>query len=315
LRPTPTDTVTYADYQWPDPWPTLTGPLTFSEIALNPARFVEVLNVSNRPVSLDEYEVRLSSHAAGEPWPNAQAGTALPWGTDDVLLPGERALLPVTESDVTAIAQDEHYAGVASLFHVSSDNTAATVVERVELEDFAEGGSLAREGDNGLLRYCARSTPGTANTACDPITSRPVGGRLGSLRNQGDFEALADGGTTVGIESVKFIVDLAAGDVVHFLSSRDYALHFTYIREEIRHEPKLDRCDPEQAAEFYQGWVEFSQEEYFRTQGKRYLLSTLNHHVGQDLHTIDFAEGDAISPEQMLHAFFVVTAQLYNPTS
>jgi hypothetical protein len=311
LRPTPVDTVTYAPYQWPDPWPGLRGPLTLSEIALNPARFVEVLNVSTRAVPLHEYRVRLSTHEPGAPWPDADAGNALAWGDQDVLLPGERVTLSVSEAEVAAIAQDEHFAGVASLFEVTSGNA----VERVELEDFPVNSALAREADRGLWRFCKQSTEGAANSSCDPVTSRTVGARLGSLRSEGDFDALAEGGTTVGIESVKFIVDLAAGDVVHFLSSRDYALHYTYIREEINHEPKLDRCDPEQAAEFYQGWVEFSQQEYFRTQGRRYLLGTLNHHVGQDLHTIDFAEGDAISPEQMLHAFFTVAAQVYNPTT
>lgn len=310
LRPAPTDTVAYADYQWPTPWPAPSGPLTFSELALNPANFIEVLNVSNRAVPLHEYAVRLSNHAPGLPWPSAQAGTAVPWGDQDMLLPGERVVLSVSEDAVAPIAEDEHFAGVATLFDVASGNA----VERVELDDFPADSTLAREDGRGVFQFCELATEGAANSTCNPLTSREVGGRLGSLRSEADFDELAEGGTTVGISSVKFIVDLAAGDVVHFLSSRDYALHYTFIREEVNHEPHMDRCDPEQAAEFYQGWVEFSQQEYFRTQGRRYLLGTLNHHVGQDLRTVDFTEGDAISAEQMLHAFFTVTAQLYNPT-
>ncbi|HEX2882605.1 MAG TPA: PEP/pyruvate-binding domain-containing protein, partial [Polyangiaceae bacterium] len=310
-RPTPVDTVSYAAYQWPEAWPALRGPLTFSELALNPADFIEVLNISDHAVPLHEYAVRLSTHAPGLPWPDAQTGTALAWGDQDVLLPGERLVLPVSASAVSAIAEGEHFSGVASLFEVVTGNT----VERVELEDFPANSALARQNDRGALQFCEISSKGSANTNCDPLASREVGGRLGNLRNEADFNALAEGGTTVGIESVKFIVDLVAGDVVHFLSSRDYALHYTFVREEINHEEHLDRCDPAQAAEFYQGWVEFSQEEYFRTQGRRYLLGTLNHHVGPDLHTVDFTEGDAISAEQMLHAFFTVTAHLYNPKS
>jgi hypothetical protein len=310
-RPAPTDAVSYADYQWPAYWPSPQGPVTFSELALNPADFIEVLNISDRAVPLHEYAVRLSAHAPGLPWPNAQAGIALDWGEPDLLPPGERRVLSVPASAVSAIAEDEHFSGVASLFEVITGNA----IERVELEDFPENSALAREGDRGLLRFCEGSSKGAANSNCDPLTSREVGGRLGNLRSAADFRALAEGGTSVGIESVKFIVDLAAGNVVHFLSSRDYALHYTFVREEINHEEHLDRCDPVQAAEFYQGWVEFSQEEYFRTQGRRYLLGTLNHHVGQDLHTVDFTEGDAISAEQMLHAFFTVTAQVYNPKS
>src|SRR5205085_2525784 len=89
-------------------------------------------------------------------------------------------------------------------------------------------------------------------------------------------------------------------------------LHYTFIRERIYHEPPLDRCDPEQSHAFNQGWYEFSQREYFRVEGRRFLLGTLIKHAN-GLHTVEFAAGDVISPEQMRRGFFAVVSRTPNP--
>jgi hypothetical protein len=120
-----------------------------------------------------------------------------------------------------------------------------------------------------------------------------------------DFAQLARGGTEVGNSAVKFIVDMQAGDVVHLLSNARWALHYTFIREQIYREPVLDRCDAVQNVSFYQGWYAFSEREYFRVDGRRFLLGTLVRYAN-GLHTIEFAVGDAISSEQMRRAFFAV---------
>jgi hypothetical protein len=308
-RPDLPDDISYAPYSWPEPWPGLAGPLTLSELALDPAQFIEVLNVSDQTVTLSDFELRLAAQAPGEPWPTANQGVALPWPAGAVLQPGQRISLAVDEQDVAAIAANGDFEGVASLF----EKHGGLLRERVDFMSWPSGAVLARGNDSGAYRFCSESSEGEANTRCSPLTSRPVGSRLRHLYTPGDFAALAEGGTTVGIDSVKFVIDLQAGGVVHFLGSRDYALHYTFVREQIQGKPPLDRCDAEQAQEFYNGWVEFSQQEYFRTVGRRYLLGTLNHHAGPDLNTVDFAEGDAISAQQMLQAFFAAAARTPEP--
>jgi hypothetical protein len=309
-RPNPADSITYASYEWPSPWPSLPGPLTLSELALNPAQYIEVLNISEQTVDLDDYTITLADHAPGLPWPRVDQGTQLTWGSHTRLRPGERVQVPVSAQDIATIAASPSFEGVATLFEAAS----ATAVERVDFMHWPADVVLARDDDRGPHRLCTTSTPGEANTECQPLAEREVGNRLRDLRTPHDFTALAQGGTEVGIESVKFVVDLAAGNVVHFVSSADYAFHYTFIREAIDREPKLDLCDPAQSAQFFEGWVTFSQQEYFQTQGRRYLMGTLNHHLGQGLHTIDFTEGDAITPQQMQHAFFTVLSHVSDPT-
>src|SRR5262249_43250084 len=104
--------------------------------------------------------------------------------------------------------------------------------------------------------------------------------------------------------------DMQAGDAVHLLGTRDWALHYTFIRERIEGRSPLDRCDPAQASLFNLGWYEFSQREYFEVQTRRYLLGTLDSYAGGGPKTLDFTYGDQIVAEQMQHAFFGVAANL-----
>jgi hypothetical protein len=135
---------------------------------------------------------------------------------------------------------------------------------------------------------------------------------LRHLRAPGDFHALAAGGPEVGLEAVKFIVDMEAGDDVHLIGSAKWALHYTFIRERIEGQAPLDRCDPEQNDLFNQGWFTFSQKEYFKPEGRRYLLGTLVHHAS-GMHTVEFSSGDTIVAEQMRRAFFAVVRHLARP--
>ena len=107
---------------------------------------------------------------------------------------------------------------------------------------------------------------------------------------------------------MKFVVDIERGEVVHLLGTREWALHYTWIRERIDGDPRLDRCDPIQAQQFNEGWQLFSQAEYFRVEPRKYLLGTLIHHLN-GLHTVEFTPGDVIVGEQMRRAFFAVVAR------
>jgi len=106
------------------------------------------------------------------------------------------------------------------------------------------------------------------------------------------------------------IVDIARGDALHLLGTRDWALHYTFIREAIDKAQRLNLCDATQNAVFHQGWIDFSAKEYFVTEDRHYLLGTLAKHAGTQLQTLEFAVGDAINGAQMKQAFFATTKNL-----
>ncbi len=302
--------IKFAPYVWPDPWPTPPAPLVLTELALRPAGFVEILNTSEAALDLAEYQLTLSPHPPGQPWPGPTDGTqlALPSGK---IPAGERIVVPVTATELQNIATDPDYEGVLTLWRLGQ----ITPVDRVDFMAWPEGAALARDPDStGRHRFCETATPGQPNTSCDPLSSRPLNERLRHLRTPGDFNALARGGAAVGIASVKFIVDMEAGDAVHLLSSEAYDLHFTFVRELIDGLSPLDRCDPAENQLFHQGWGQFSQTEYFQVEGRRYLLGTLSHHASNDLYAMEFSTGDAIAAAQMVRAFFGVTRCLERPS-
>ncbi|NMC68599.1 MAG: hypothetical protein GYA57_00870 [Myxococcales bacterium] len=303
-------TVEFREFGWPERWPEPAGPLVLSELALRPAAFVEVQNVSGAAVDLSRYELTVKEQPPGAPWPMRVEGRALAWPVGS-LEPGARIVVPVTAGDTAGLEAAPDFEGVVSLFEIG----VGAPVDRVDFMAWPEGAVLARVPDGwGRHRFCANATPGEPNDACEPVLGREVPGRLRHLRTPGDFAALADGETTLGMDAVKFVVDMDAGDVVHLLGNRAWDLHYTFIRERIDGDPHLDRCDPEQNDLFHLGWARFSEEEYFRVEGRRYLLGTIVHHAGRDLWTVEFTTGDAIVASQMLRAFFAVARHVDFPT-
>jgi hypothetical protein len=303
------DDVTFAPFIWPEPYPAMPMPLALNELALDPAAFVEVQNTSPASVDLAGFSVRVAAHAPGLPWPDAASGVALSWPTA-TLSPGERAVLAVDAAATAAIAATEEFEGVVTLF-----DPAAGVVDRVDFMAWPQGAALARAPDGaGAMRFCATLTAGAANVPCDPLTSRPVHNRLRHLYTAGDFAALAAGGSAVGMDAVKVIVDMDAGDVVHLVGG-DWDLHYTFVRELIDGLPHLDRCDPTESQIFYQGWAQFSQEQYFAVETRRYLLGTLLHYASNGLETLEFVTGDRIIAPQMERAFFAIVPHLDRPTA
>lgn len=296
-------------YQWPSDWLRSAGPLVLSELALKPdaaqrARFIELHNLSSQTVALGSYQLRIAPIAPGRPWPGATEGIGLALSGE--LAASARHVVEVGEAAVSQLAADPAFEGVVTLF-----TSAGAVVERVDFMRWPEGASLARVDDTfQRLHYCQRASPGRENSDCEPLPAREVGDRLRHLHTPGDYAALAAGDTNLNARGVKFVLDLAAGGSVHLLSTRSYALHYTFAREQIDHQPALNRCDPAQNATFYQGWVEFSNREYFRSEGRRYLLGTLDTYSGSELRAFDFTVGDQITGEQMRAAFFGVMPYL-----
>lgn len=306
-RPEIDDDVVFQPYQWPVPWPELPGPLQITEIALRPARFIEVLNSSDESVELSRFSLVLVPMSPDTIYSGVEQGVELSWPTG-YLAARERVVVPVSPETTAALEENPEFEGAL----VITDELGQDI-DTVDFARLPEQAVLARypEGAN-QLHLCHNETAGVANDSCDKLSERDVGDRVHRMLTSNDFSALAVGGTDVGQEGVKFIVDMWSRDLVHFLRSEDWALHYTFARERIDGKPHLDRCDPIQAQEFYEGWVDFSQKEYFRTEGRRFLLGTLVRHAN-GAHTVEFNSGDMISAEQMRRGFFAVVARTEDP--
>lgn len=315
--PSLSDDVTFCPYLWPDPWPALPHPLVINELALRPARFIELVNSGPTTVRLADYSLRIAAHAPGTPWPGSGDGTAL--SLPDISLPvGEMVAVAVTESQVADVAARAGFEGVVTVFS-NAPGSQGTSVDRVDFIQWpaptqTTSAILARQPTlTGPFTYCANASPGEANEACTALESRDVGSYLRALHTPSDFAQLAAGEPKLGLEGVKFIVDLDMGNQVYLLNSSVWDLHYTFVREVIEGQAHLDRCDPEQAAEFNAGWGAFSEENYFTVEGRRYLLGWLSRYGSNDLHGVEFSTGDEIVASQMAHAFFTAVARTPNP--
>jgi hypothetical protein len=304
------DTTTWATYSWPSPWPAPSQPLMLTELALRPANFIEVLNTSNTDVDLTGYQLRVAPHLVGVPWPDVTVGTALAWPVQS-LAKGQRVAVPVTDADITEVAATSSFEGVVTLWS-AVDSSA---IDRKDFSYYPDNAALARVPDpTGAFRYCTNSSKAISNDDCQPLATRPLGDHVRDLSTPGDFAALASGRGNVGAAAVEFIDDMASGDVITFLNSADWDIHYCFIREFIQGLPHLDRCIPDQQLVFNQGWWDFSVTEYFKTEGRRYLLGTLVTYAGSNAHTVEFTPGDIIESDQMLHAFNAVLRHVHNPT-
>ncbi len=302
--------IAFADYAWPEPWPPPPVPLALAERALRPAEFVEIVSTVDAPVELAGYELRIAPSAVGRPWPLPTEGVALRWPSA-TLAPGARLVVPVTAADLGPLAADPRFEGVVTLWETAH----GTPVDRIDFDQWPEGAALARgEAPASPFRFCAAATPGRGGEDCDEVPARDVGDHLRALRTPGDFTALAAARARTGIAGVEFIVDMDAGDRVTLLDSEEWDLHYLFISEVIDGEPHVDRCTPEGYLAFHRGWYAFSVEQYFRTEGRRYLLGNLVHHAGPDLYTVEFAVGDEITPALMERAFYAVLRAVPEPT-
>jgi len=304
------DDVEFAPYVFPEVFPPAPVGLLLSELALRPAggtgAFVELANTGGTPLALDTVLLRVSPHGPSLPWPDSATGVELWLPAARVLAPGELLQVPVVSSALSVLAGDPAFEGVVTAF----DRASGSVLDRVDFMRWPVGSALARNPDApGSFRFCTNTTPGAAND-CNVLLSRDVGDRLRHLRTPGDFAALAQGAESVGIQSTKFVVDLAAPGLVHLLGSVRWPLHYTFVREMVERKPALDRCDPVQNAEFYNGWVEFSNNEYYRSDLRRYHLGTLSHHASVNLDAIEFTYGDAITAEQVRDVYFALAPHL-----
>lgn len=302
-------TFQYLPFSWSLPHPSPPTQLAIDELALSPAQFIEIRNVSQNTLNLDDYQLRLAPLRPGIPWPDVTQGTSIAWSAD-TLAPGERITVPVSATDVAPLFEQSPSEGVVTLF----DNNGLTI-DRVDFARWPANAALARtDAYPGRLVFCTPATPEAANDGCEILPARDVGDYVRHLRTLDDFRALTAGSGELGMASVKFILDMAAGNQIYLVGARDWSLHYEFVRELIYQQPHLNRCDSIERDLFDLGWYRFSVSEYFQTTGRRFLLGTLVHHAAADLYTVEFALGDAILPEDMRKAFFAATSHALVPT-
>jgi hypothetical protein len=306
------DDVEFASFEHPDPFPAAPTGLAINELELRPADgsspFIEVINRGATSLDLDAVTLRVSPHAPSLPWPSFVDGTEVPLPAGTSLAPGALLAVAVPAGALTALATDPAFEGVATVF-----DTTGVAVDRMDFMRWPVGATLARNAEQpGTFHFCRNPTRGTPN-ACDVLPERDVGDRVRQLLTPGDYAALSVGAEQLGIQSTKFVVDLQAPGLVHLLGSVRWPLHYTFVRELVYQEPALDRCDPVQNAEFYQGWVDFSAREYYATTGRRFLLGTLSHYAGSNLDAVEYTFGDVATGGQMRDGFLAVMPHIDQP--
>lgn len=291
--------------QWPSMAPQSIG---INELALFPAQFIEFKNFSGEILNLRNYRLVLAAYppTAGLPAFDAVDAVDLP---NLNLAPGELFALDITDAQVAAIAQQAFNEGVAVVF----DQQTQQSVDVVPFMHWPQGRSLTRQTAPPFrLRFCDNNTPNLDGT-CDETPSRKIGTRTRGLYTPADFVQLAQGSGLSNEQSVKFVIDLESHNAVHFLSSRDWPLHYTFVREVIDMDPALNRCDAEENQLFDIGWGQFSIANYSSNITRRYHLGTLTHHANAGLHNMEFTFGDAITATQMRDTFYTITRLTTDP--
>jgi hypothetical protein len=304
------DDYQFTPFEMPSHHPAMpTSPLIIDEIALPPNGFIELRNAGSAVLDITSYRLNVAPLKPGQPWPLAYDGVAISTANLPPLGPGERAVVPVSPSDLAVLEQDPNFEGVVTLF--SNDGAVA---DRVDFAHWPTAAALARTSAYpGRFVFCSPASPGSDNDGCQILRRRDVGAYDRHLRTLGDFDALAAGGGELGMASVKFIFDMAAGNQLYLVGWRDWSLHYEFVREVIEGQPTLNRCNPVENGLFNRGWYDFSVTEYFQQTGRRFLLGTFVHHAAADLYAVEFALGDEILPADMRRAFFEATAHVLNP--
>lgn len=285
--------------------------LAISAVNLRPAEgqepFIQLVNSSDRSVSLGEVVLELKAHLPGNAWPLLQEGSGIALEGGESLEPGERRAFAVPSSVLDSFDSLEAMEAVVSLFV----GGASEASHRIDFMSLPEQAVLAQL-QSGRWRLCEAEPQASSDwdwsILCEGLPERQVGERLRHLLTPTDFSALASGTTKVGIQSVKFVHELRAPGLVHLLSAASYPLHYTFVRRRIYRAPDLDRCDVDENEEFDVGWAYFSDLEYRRLEGRQFLLGTLSKYGAADLNAVEYTYGDEISAEWMRLGLLEVVA-------
>jgi Pyruvate phosphate dikinase, AMP/ATP-binding domain/Lamin Tail Domain len=296
----------FATSQWPSS--VVPAGLAINELAIRPARFIEVKNFSTASVDLSHFSLALGAMSANSPLPswNTSQRIALPPLT---LAPGDVATVDLSAAQTQAVDLQAFNEGAVVLF----DNRTRAMQDHVDFMHWPEEATLTRAtAAPYAFRFCHNATPNLAN-ACEPLAARTLGNRSRGLYTPADFATLANGSGLANVESVKFVIDLQNNNAVHYLSAQRWPLHYTFVREIIEGKPTLNRCDPFEEQQFNLGWSIFSTNNYSNNQTRRFHLGELSKHANANIHSVEFTFGDTITATQMRDAFYLSTAATSNP--
>ena len=305
--PTVDDNITFKPFNKSE-WPATVVPksLAINELALLPARFIEVKNYGASPIDLNNYRLvigAMNANSALPPW-SANAAIKLP---NITLAANAVASVALTDAHTEALYLQPFNEGAVVLYSAVGNTHA--VIDQVPFMHWPTNNALARNTQFPFgFQFCQNHTQDAPND-CTPLPSRQLGNRSRGLYTPGDFAALADGDGLANIASVKFVMDLQRNNAMHYLSTARWPLHYTFVREVINQEAALNRCDPFEEQQFNQGWAQFSNENYFNTETRRYHLGTLSTHANANIQAVEFTFGDAITANQMRDAFYATTAR------
>lgn len=290
-------------------WPQISPrSLGINELALFPARFIEIKNFSAEVLNLENYSLSLTAYTPNSSVPTLNSNNAI--SLPNVLLGlGDITAVPISEAMLNQIRNQPFNEGAATLFN----KVTGDALDFVPFMHWPQNNSLARSTTAPFqFHFCENETENLENQ-CTSLASRTVGNRVRGLYTPGDFSTLASGSGKVNIESVKFIIDLEHDNALHILNSEQWPLHYTFVREIIENRPELDRCLAPENTMFNQGWYDFSVVNYFNPETRRYHLGTFSKHTNANLHNVEFTYGDAITAIQMKNAFYTATALTYEP--
>lgn len=305
-----TETVHFTAFdsaQWPNLAPLSLG---INELALLPAEFIELKNFSQQALDLTQFKLILTAYPPDAPLPgfNDAHSIDLPAG---IIAPGAIVTVPINTAQVQVIANQAFNEGVAVVY----DRRTQKPLDQVPFMHWPQHHALARKPQYPYrLRFCDNPTPNN-EAPCEETAQRAIGNRTRGLYTPGDFAQLAAGSGLNQIQSVKFVLDLQRQNAVHFLGSREWPLHYTFVREIIDGDARLNRCEDDQYRIFLNGWSRFSVENYFNTTTRRYHLGTLSYFPNAQLSSVEFTFGDEITAPQMREAFYAVAAATTNPFS
>src|SRR5688500_11285232 len=147
------DDIEFAKYDWPSPALPPAEPLSITELSLNPAEFIEILNTSDDVLDLAEFSLWIAPHRVGEVWPGSEAGNAIAL-PDETLEPGQRIAVELGEAELGELITDPNFEGVVTLA-----TSEGKVITRADFMAWPEGAVLARYPEFGNFRFCSDASP------------------------------------------------------------------------------------------------------------------------------------------------------------
>lgn len=215
--------------------------------------------------------------------------------------------------------QSEHFETLLKIPHQASEagivlrDKRGTVLDRVALVYFPPEAILLR--DQKSVRLGQKKAWEEQQKYVPFRRTKTTISRLRAVYSDAAFSNLAkvSGQQGLSVQEVKVLVDLHRDALPHFINSKQFDLHYAWVRELIEKKRRLNRCDPEENKEFNQGWVEFSNQNYIKTDTRRYYLATLIRYPGMNVYSLELSPGDYIKYHQLVETYRVLQNSFHAP--